>query len=69
MAEGSASGLRGLVGDPLDGDNAPGPGEPELVDTGNFPGPDDGPQDDIEQSSLPDFDEDLIDGAHLEDDE
>lgn len=41
----------------------------EPVDTGNFPGPEDGPQDDVEQSTLPDFDEDLVDGAHLEDDE
>ena len=39
------------------------------VDTGNSVGPDDGPQDDIDQSALPDFDEDLVDGATLEDDE
>ncbi len=38
----------------------------ELPDTGNYPEPQDGPQDDVEQTSLPDFDEDLVDGADLE---
>ena len=41
----------------------------ELVETGNFVFPEDGPQDDVVQTSLPDFDEDLVDGATLEDDE
>lgn len=39
-------------------------GEPE--ETGNFPFPDDGPQDDVDQSALPAFDDVLIDGADLE---
>ena len=43
-----------------------GESKPDLVETGNYPGPEDGPQDDVEQTSLPDFDEDLVDGADLE---
>ena len=35
------------------------------VDTGNYPMPDDGPQDDLEQTTSPDFDEDLVDGAGI----
>jgi hypothetical protein len=33
------------------------------VDTGNYPIPEDGPQDDLEQISTPQYDEDLVDGA------
>lgn len=36
-----------------------------LAETGNYPLPDDGPQDDVDQSALPQYDEDLIDGADL----
>jgi hypothetical protein len=39
------------------------------VDTGNYPMPDDGPQDDLEQTTSPDFDEDLVDGAGIGADE
>jgi hypothetical protein len=38
--------------------------EPE--DTPNYPEPDDGAQDDVEQVALPQYDDDLIDGADLE---
>jgi len=38
-------------------------GEPELVETGNFPDPWDGPQDHLEQTTEPQFDEDLVDAA------
>ncbi|MGH1565777.1 hypothetical protein [Mumia sp. DW29H23] len=41
----------------------------ELEDTGNYPDPDDGPQDDIEQASLPQYDDDLIAGVTLEEDQ
>jgi hypothetical protein len=37
--------------------------EAELVETGNYPLPGDGPQDDLEQSTMPEFDEHLVDGA------
>jgi hypothetical protein len=37
-----------------------------LVETGNYPDPDDGPQDDLEQVPTPQFDEHLIDGAGSE---
>ena len=40
--------------------------EQELEETGNYPDPDDGPQDDVEQVALPQYDDDLIDGADLE---
>jgi hypothetical protein len=33
------------------------------VDTGNYPMPEDGPQDDLQQTSTPQYDEDLVDGA------
>lgn len=39
-----------------------------LVETGNFPDPEDGPQDDLEQTTTPQFDEDLVDAAGTEDD-
>jgi hypothetical protein len=32
-------------------------------ETGNYPTPDDGPQDDLEQTTTPQYDEDLVDGA------
>jgi hypothetical protein len=35
------------------------------VDTGNYPLPEDGPQDDLEQTTTPDYDEDLVDGAGI----
>jgi hypothetical protein len=35
--------------------------EDEPVETGNFPDPEDGPQDDLEQTTTPQFDEDLVD--------
>jgi hypothetical protein len=34
------------------------------VETGNFPDPEDGPQDDLEQTTTPQFDEDLVNGAN-----
>jgi hypothetical protein len=34
------------------------------VETGNYPDPEDGPQDDLEQTTTPQFDEDLVDGAN-----
>jgi hypothetical protein len=45
----------------------PNPADPEfaLAETGNFPPPEDGAQDDVEQTALPQYDEDLIDGADL----
>ncbi|KAA1420092.1 hypothetical protein FE697_019635 [Mumia zhuanghuii] len=49
--------------------------EPELVpeegleETGNYPDPDDGPQDDVDQARLPQYDDDLIAGATLEDEQ
>lgn len=45
------------------------PAAEDLPDTGNYPEPQDGPQDDVEQTTLPDFDEDLVDGADLEADD
>jgi hypothetical protein len=42
------------------------PENEELVETGNYPDPDDGPQDDVAQTTLPQYDEDLVDGADLE---
>lgn len=36
------------------------------VETGNFPFPDDGPQDDVAQGTDPAFEPELIDGADLE---
>jgi hypothetical protein len=41
------------------------PDEAEPVDTGNYPLPEDGPQDDVPQSTTPQYDEDLVDGAGL----
>jgi hypothetical protein len=38
--------------------------EEEPVETGNFPDPEDGPQDDLAQTTTPQFDEDLVDGAN-----
>jgi hypothetical protein len=38
----------------------------ELVETGGYPGADDGPQDAVEQTTLPQYDEDLVNGAGLE---
>jgi hypothetical protein len=35
------------------------------VDTGNYPMPVDGPQDDLEQITTPQYDEDLVDGAGI----
>jgi len=35
------------------------------VDTGNYPMPVDGPQDDLEQTTAPQYDEDLVDGAGI----
>lgn len=35
------------------------------VDTGNYPTPGDGPQDDLEQTTAPQYDEDLVDGAGI----
>lgn len=35
------------------------------VDTGNYPMPGDGPQDDLEQTTAQQYDEDLVDGAGL----
>lgn len=32
-------------------------------ETGNYPTPDDGPQDDLDQATTPQYDEDLVDGA------
>lgn len=32
-------------------------------ETGNYPTPDDGPQDDLDQTTTPQYDEDLVDGA------
>ncbi|WP_370614295.1 hypothetical protein [Mumia sp. Pv 4-285] len=43
--------------------------EGELEETGNYPDPEDGPQDDVDQASLPQYDDDLIGGATLEDDQ
>jgi hypothetical protein len=40
--------------------------EAELAETGNYPFPDDGAQDDVEQTTLPQYDEDLVDGAGLD---
>jgi hypothetical protein len=36
------------------------------AETGNYPDPDDGPQDDVEQTDEPLFEEALVDGADLE---
>jgi hypothetical protein len=41
------------------------PDEAEPVDTGNYPLPEDGPQDDVPQTTSARYDEDLIDGAAL----
>jgi hypothetical protein len=38
-------------------------GEAVPVDTGNYPMPDNGPQNDLEQTTAPQYDEDLVDGA------
>jgi len=38
-------------------------GEAVPVDTGNYPMPVDGPQDDLEQTTAPQYDEDLVDGV------
>jgi hypothetical protein len=35
------------------------------VDTGNYPMPVDGPQDDLDQTTAPQHDEDLVDGAGI----
>jgi hypothetical protein len=43
--------------------------EQELEETGNYPDPEDGPQDDVDQARLPAYDDDLIGGATLEDDQ
>jgi hypothetical protein len=40
--------------------------DPVPEDTGNYPDPDDGAQDEVDQEQLPQFDADLVDGAHLE---
>lgn len=48
------------------GETTTAPAEEELEETGNYPAPDDGPQDDVDQSALPQFDDDLVDGADLE---
>jgi hypothetical protein len=40
-------------------------GEAAPVDTGNYPMPDVGPQDDLEQIATPQYDEDLVDGAGI----
>lgn len=47
---------------------APTTGEPleRPEETGNYPDPDDGAQDEVRQSTLPAYDEDLVDGADLE---
>lgn len=36
---------------------------PELVETGNYPDPWDGPQDHLEETTEPQFDEDLVDAV------
>lgn len=36
------------------------------VETGNYPLPEDGAQDQVEQTRLPQYDEDLVDGATLD---
>jgi len=36
-----------------------------LVETGNGPDPDDGPQGHVPQTTTPGFDDDLVDGATL----
>jgi hypothetical protein len=41
------------------------PDEAEPVDTGNYPLPEDGPQDDVPQTTSARYDEDLVDGATL----
>jgi hypothetical protein len=41
------------------------PDEAEPVDTGNYPLPEDGPQDDVPQTTSARYDEDLFDGAGL----
>ena len=43
--------------------------EVKLVETGNYPDPWDGPQDHIDQTPKPQFDEHLVDGAVYEDDD
>ena len=40
--------------------------EPALVETGNYPDPEDGPQDHLQQISEPQFDDQLVDGADYE---
>jgi hypothetical protein len=42
------------------------PDNEEPIETGSYPAPDDGAQDDVEQTTLPQYDEDLVDGADLE---
>jgi hypothetical protein len=39
------------------------PSEAMPADTGNYPMPEDGPQDHLDQTPSPQFDEDLVDGA------
>jgi hypothetical protein len=40
--------------------------EPRLVETGNYPDPEDGPQDHLQQTPEPQFDDQLVDGADYE---
>jgi len=40
--------------------------EPPLVETGNYPDPEDGPQDHLQQIPQPLFDDQLVDGADYE---
>jgi hypothetical protein len=50
----------------VDQDPAPVTADDELlVETGNYPEPDDGPQDEVEQTNEPGFDEALVDGVDL----
>jgi len=59
----------GQQGSDSNGDEDAPPTEPQaiaLVETGNYPDPDDGPQDDLEQVPTPQFDEHLVDGAGSE---
>lgn len=44
------------------------PAVPDLAETGNYPDPGDGPQDHLDQSTQPQFDEDLVDGADVDED-
>jgi hypothetical protein len=40
--------------------------EPPPVETGNYPDPEDGPQDDLDQTPEPQLDDHLVDGADYE---